>query len=176
VAWTTHWECHICPETRSSWLFYADWMGAILANFRAQGWKVIGHGHPRDERARVRWEHLGVEWEPSDSGVFNRASLLIADNTSLMYEFASLGRPVLALNAPWYRRDVEHGLRFWSHCPGQMIDHPEQLLRFDLDQYVYSAEAEMLRSAAVAEAYAHVDGHAATRAASFIVDIVERYG
>lgn len=148
----------------------------IIQRFRAQGWKVIGHGHPRDDHAKKRWESMGVEWVATDDEVFRRASLLIADNTSLMYEFASLGRPVLALNAPWYRRDVEHGLRFWSHVPGMQIDTPERLWDLDLDAYVSSPEVEMLRERAAVEAYAHVDGHAAQRAASFIVDLLERYG
>ena len=48
--------------------------------------------------------------------VMERSTLYICDNSSTLYEFASTGRPVVVLNAPWFRRDIEHGLRFWEHA------------------------------------------------------------
>lgn len=125
VALTFHWDApNVCPETRSAMPHYYDRMGEIVAALRAEGYEVIGHRHPK--MRGLRWETWDVPEVDVDI-VRKRASILIADNTSLMYEMSYLFRKVIALNAPWFRRDVEHGLRFWNWY-GPAVDGPEQLL------------------------------------------------
>jgi len=130
---------------------------------------VLGHGHPRLwSRIARRWQSLGVEPVRELAEVLERADVLVADNTSAMFEFASLGRPVVVLNAPWYRRDVEHGLRFWSHVPGVQVDH-RGLLVPAVDEALRNPDATAAqRAAATRAAYAHTDGMAAARAAQAI--------
>ena len=102
------------PEAGTAFRHYQAGMPHVVAALRAEGWNVIGHGHPRRNDLKGYWERLGVEWVEDAADVRRRAQLLIADNTSLMFEMMYLGRDVIALNCPEYRVDVEHGLRFWE--------------------------------------------------------------
>jgi len=166
VAVTFHWECRLVPETRSAWPHYDQLLPRLAADPR---WQLLGHGHPRLwGTIRRRWQQLGVEHTPELADVLDRADLLVGDNTSALYEFASTGRPVVVLNAPWYRRDVEHGLRFWSHPPGLQVDRPAQLPDAIVRALADPPALQRVRAAAVAEAYDHVDGCAAVRAATAI--------
>ena len=115
-----------------------------------------------------RWKQMGVRFEPDIDTVLRTGNLLIADNTSAMFEAAALGMPVLALNRPEYRRNIEHGLRFWSHVPGLQCDEPEQLAAYAMTALLDLPAAQELRARAVAHAYAHVDGKAAEHAARAI--------
>jgi hypothetical protein len=175
VAITFHWTPPgVAPEAWSAREFYEDAMGGIVSVIRDHGMNVIGHGHPRDRDVKERWEQLGVEYEPDVDKVLSRAGLLIADNTSVMYEAAVIGIPVLALNAPWYRRDVEHGLRFWRHVPGVQINHPDDLLDFDFNDYLVADPTLALREAAAVAAYGSLDRDRGRAAAEWIVDLTAR--
>lgn len=112
-----HWDCRVSPEARTAWPHY--W------NFPPVD--VLGHGHPRAWGQYSRWwTSIGVEPVASFDDVIRRASVYAVDNSSTLYEAAACGIPVVALNAPWYRRDVNHGLRFWERVPLQ-VDGPEEL-------------------------------------------------
>lgn len=177
AAFSFHWDCHLLPETRSAYAHYADHLGEMVRHVRDQGLQVVATSHPRDARLPFVWRNLGVE-RVSVAEVRARAALLVADNTSLMYEMAHLGRSVLALDAPWYRRDVDHGLRFWSDVPGLRAGTPEAFLNFDVGGYVGSGlSLAMAKSASIA-AYdrERADGRAGERAAWWIVELVEQYG
>lgn len=113
IAVTWHWNCSVAPEARWAWPHYK----AALAEL-ASVWKIVGHAHPRVYDWLAPWyESVGIEPVKSFREIVKRASLLMADNTSSLFEFAACGRPVVVLNAPWYRQSVSHGLRFWD-CAG----------------------------------------------------------
>lgn len=170
VAVTFHWDCHVVPETRSAFDYYARDLPRIISQLRADGYEVIGHGHPRIYRRLERtWKQLGIEGVPAWADVLDRAQLLIGDNSSALYEFAATARPVLVLNAPWYRRDIEHGMRFWSAVPGLMVDSPDGV--YEGVSAALALAGEQDRASAVSQVYAHLDGRAAHRAADAIQEV-----
>lgn len=168
VAVTFHWDCGLAPETRSAWRHYDRHLPALAADPR---WRLLGHGHPRLwPTIKGRWAQLGIDHTRDLADVLDRADLLVGDNTSALYEFASLDRPVVVLNLPSYRRHVEHGLRFWSHPPGLQVDRPDQLAPTIARALADPPAARQIRARAVARVYAHTDGHAAGRAATAILE------
>lgn len=120
VAISFHWDCTIAKETRSAWSYYRQ----VIPRVAAAGYRVLGHTHPKLwPRAGHLYAPLGAEPVEDFRDVVRLADLYAVDNSSTLYEFAAItDRPVLALDAPWYRPDVEHGLRFWNEIPG--LRHP----------------------------------------------------
>lgn len=172
VAVTFHWECSIVPETRSAWQHYDRALPDLVTWADAAGVELLGHGHPRLwGKIERRWRRLGVEPVEHFVDVLERADLLVGDNTSALPEFASTGRPVLWLNAPWYRRDVDHGGRFWTWPQGQVTcDEPDELPDRILQALADPPPARLSRSRMVQRVYPLRDGQAAARAA----DAIER--
>lgn len=111
VAFSFHWDGPtIAPEMRSAWIYYRS-VVPLVARRRT----VIGHAHPRAMPRVSRWYTSGhIEIVPSFDDILRRADVYACDNSSSLFEFAATGRPVVVLNAPVYRRNVEHGLRFWA--------------------------------------------------------------
>lgn len=178
LALTFHWNCEVTAESRSALPHYRRALPGLIAQWRAQGWEVLGHGHPRAWGQMNRlWHDLGVEAVRESARVLDRAGLLIADNTSLLYEFAALDRPVVALNAPWYRRDVHHGLRFWNLVPGVQCDGPDDLAGLDLAGQVDLDPEGRSRRIVVGQVYSHSDGSSGQRSADWLAELMEdRYG
>lgn len=112
VCVSTHWHASLCRESGSAW-------GAFHAAFadlaRDGRFHVIGHGHPRIFRSLVpHYRRMGIEPVESFTDVLRRASVYVVDNSSTLYEWAALRGPTVVLDAPWWRTNVEHGLRFWD--------------------------------------------------------------
>lgn len=174
VAVTFHWDSSLVPETMTAWPEYDHVLPELAAWCKANEVQLLGHGHPRIwPRIERRWDALDVPAVRHLSDVLDHADVLVADNTSAMYEFASLGRPVVAVNASCYRRHIEHGLRFWSHVPGVQVDQPADLVATVAAQLADRTLGEASRTRAAAAAYAHQDGRAAERAADAIVRMLE---
>lgn len=175
VAFTFHWDASaVCPEARSALPHYENRLEGAVADLRANGWEVWGHGHPRAQGAlKAMWSRLGVPWV-TRARVFDEADLLVADNTSLLPEFASLGRPVVFLNAPWYRADVWHGGRFWDWPDRQIsISSPDELGWGISEAHVDPSGAQVARARMVAQVYAYTDGSSSVRAARAISEVVD---
>lgn len=124
LSWHWNWERRGVPELRSALDHYLPALPELARRFH-----VIGHAHPKAlATLEPIYRRLGIEIVSSFEEVCRRASVYVCDNSSTIFEFASTGRPVVLLNAPWYRRDVEHGLRFWAAAGvGRQVDRPEEL-------------------------------------------------
>jgi hypothetical protein len=124
VAVSFHVSFAIAPETTSAFRFYANAVRDLARRYR-----VIGHAHPLYLTDLADWyRRNGIELVSDFREVCRRADVYVADNSSTIFEFASTGRPVVLLNGPQFRRDVEHGLRFWRAATvGVQVDAPSEL-------------------------------------------------
>jgi hypothetical protein len=123
IAFSFHWNCFVAKETLSTLRYWGPYIATLKQRYR-----LVGHGHPRAPEVERFCHKQGIPFIKDFDDVVRQASLYICDNSSTIYEFASTGRPVLLLNAPWYRREVEFGLRFWEAAGvGLHVDSPEEL-------------------------------------------------
>lgn len=127
VAFSHHWDCKVVPETRSAFPHFK--MAYVrMARQRGLPFRMLGHGHPRAWQQLGRfWREIRIDAARFFSDVVSEADVYVCDNSSTIYEFAALDRPVVVLNAPFYRKNVNHGLRFWEHVPGEQVDEPQRL-------------------------------------------------
>jgi hypothetical protein len=158
------------PESGSAWDHYKEILPALKERYR-----LIGHGHPlAADVYRQEFERLGIEWVPNFRDVMQRADLYINDLSSTLYEFLLTGRPVVVLNAPWFRRDVYWGIRFWDYSDiGLNVEHPDQLI-FMIEQTLerYGSVCASARRRAVRDLYPYA-GWAAARAVEVITSYLE---
>lgn len=123
VAVAFHFDLHLYPETRSALAWYLPALKDL-----AERYAVIGTGHPRRRDLVRLYERRGIEYVPDFREVCRRADVLAFDNTSVGFEFAATGRPVVVMDAPWYRAEAAHGLRFWDAADvGVRVSVPDAL-------------------------------------------------
>jgi hypothetical protein len=177
VGFSFHWDCHVQPETRSAFPHYQSFftnMGHYTRRRqRVGGWDMIGHGHPRYfEFLRKQWSKSGITPVREFSDVVGLADVYVCDASSTIYEFAALGRPVVVLNAPWYRRDVQQGqgLRFWNHIPGIQVEGPHEL-RAAIDEACFNDSYAAERERITRLVYPHL-GESTEKAASAIQQLL----
>lgn len=174
VAISFHWRCEVVPEAGTALDFYRPVLAELREKLEAEGIELLGHAHPgiAAELAEV-YAELGIEFVPSFADVVARADLYVVDNSSTLFEFAALDRPVVVLNAPQYRREKSFGLRFWTEADvGLNVDYPDELLPTVLRALEDPPEVAEVRRRAVARTYPVTDG-AARRAARAIESIVK---
>lgn len=123
VGLTHHWNTGIAPETRSAFPHFAGAYPALAERF-----DVIAHAHPRDLGSPAWFRRRRIEFTPIFDDLVRQATVLVVDNSSVGAEWLALDRPIVWLNAPWYRRDVQHGGRFWEWArAGLEVDDPADL-------------------------------------------------
>jgi len=166
VAISFHWDgSRVCPEAGTAWPYYRDALPEL-----ATAYQLLGHGHPKiiDELA-PEYERLGIEVVRDFEEILERADLYVNDCSSTLYEFASLDRPVVVLNAPWFRRDVDYGLRFWLYSDiGVECNEPTHLVDAVAEAWVDAPERQARRRE-ISEALYPNRGRAAAVAAAGII-------
>lgn len=166
IAVSTHWDDKHSPEGRSAWSYIQSSLREL-----AKRYTVIGHAHPRYRRQLDPiYRRHGIEVVPTFDEVCRRADVYIMDNSSTLFEFASTGRPVVVLDAPTYRKNVNHGLRFWDAADvGVRIPATGDLIAAVETALEDAPEVAARREAALDIVYAFRTG-AAQRAADAILD------
>lgn len=172
VALSFHWDCKVCPETMTTWEHYKGVLYDLTSQFN-----VMGHGHPRIIDRLEKWyQSSGVEVTRAWSRVLKRADVYVCDNSSTIFEFAATGKPVVLLNAPQYRRGVEHegNPRFWKHSDiGPQVNEPDELVEairsawLNNDKYAKNVER------ALPDVVGYVDGLNTSRAVWAIMSLLE---
>jgi hypothetical protein len=165
VVFAWHWHPPVAasvPEAGSAHAEYADAVAALASERR---WLMLGHGHPR------AWSHYeayyraaGIEPVRELREALARARLLVADNTSAMWEAVALDIPVVVVNSRRYRRDVNHGLRFWEYADvGPQVNDPGELAA-TIDAALAGDVWAARRAEVASLLYGPLDGGAAVRA------------
>lgn len=127
IAITGHWEASsLAPELRGGFAWFE---AAYEKLCRARPESYVMHGHPRmADFMQWKAKEWGVEYCGSFERLTQRAWALICDNSSALYEWAALNRPVVVVSPPWYREDCNHGKRFNEYRDvGPHVRDPEQL-------------------------------------------------
>ena len=155
------------PESGSAWEHYKELLPLLNKRYR-----IIGHGHPLAAHTyKEEFERVGIEWVEHFEDVLMRADIYINDLSSTLYEFLITGKPVIVLNAPWFRRDTHWGIRFWDYSDiGINVEEPEQLFQaIDRTIVEYSTLHLRERMKAVYDLYPYL-GYSSQQAASVIAD------
>ena len=162
-----HWQCGIVPETRPA---YDAFQHHVMKLAKANDLEVIGHGHPRVIQKLSQWyRRIGIETVRSFEDVCRRADVYVNDASSTLFEFASTGRPVVVLNAPRYRLDVDHGLRFWEASDvGYNVNAGDDLEGIIRRALTDPKEQQAKREAALDLVYAYRTGGAGRAAAALL--------
>lgn len=154
-----------CDESNGLFRWYRAAIPVLAKRFR-----IAGHAHPRwATRVRPWFRRAGVPFIDRFDDVLRTAAVYAVDNSSTLFEFAAVGRQVVVLNGPLYRRGVDHGLRFWSashvgvNADPKTIGLAIELALADRD------EDRQAREHALSLVYAHRSG-AAPRAAGALID------
>jgi len=167
VAISFHWPALVTYEARSA----VGHFQPALADL-ARAYTVIGHAHPKGDwpaRMARTYARYGIPFVEDFDEVCRRADVYAVDNSSTLFEFAATGRPVVVLNAPWYRRNVNHGLRFWDAATvGLNCDRPGDLVRTIAEALTDPPSVQAAREAALDKVYSVRSG-AAERAARAVV-------
>ena len=168
VTYSTHWNCKVVPETRSA---HSEYRWALRPGTRDERFTWNGHAHPRAwPIVRPDYRRFEIPEIRHFSEVLDTASVYVADTTSTLYEFAYTGKPVVCMNASFYRRDVQHGMRFWDYVPGLQVDHWKELN--GAIERALDGEGEELRRRAVDVVYPIRDGSSARRAVEAILNVL----
>lgn len=95
VAVSFGWDCRVSSATRSPFWEFRDAVEALWRYRRDI--ELLGHWHPRATYLENWWRELGVPIATDFEEVLARADLYCSSNSSTLFEFASLDRPVVVL-------------------------------------------------------------------------------
>lgn len=172
VVLSFHWACSVTLEAGTAWGDWLPYLEDLGNNFEDRGWELALHAHPRNRDVAPWARKLGLRFLEHFDQVVGEAAAYCCDNSSTLYEAAAVGMPVVGLDSPAWRRDVNHGLRFWDLIPGPTAVEPDELL-YALEGWLHEwppAQWVADRRAVVDQVYAFTDGTSTARAVEAILD------
>lgn len=173
VALSFHWRCTVAPETYTALDDFAPELEKARIDLEAAGVRLLGHAHPRIfTEAQRLYRAAGIVTVESFEDVVRHAHVYAVDNSSTLFEFAALDRPVVVLNARQYRRDVEHGLRFWTEASVGLNADPGELSSTLLAALEDPVDVARSRRDVSDRVYPYRDGTSAARAAEELVSLI----
>ena len=125
-------------------------------------------------KAAVVFKDLGIPLISFEEAL-EIGDLYICDQSSTIFEFASTGRPVVLLNAPWYQKDIQQGLRFWKAANiGMQVNEPNKLIS-TIEMALEDPEIiRKRRERIINYIYPVRDGSASKKAAAAIVSAIKK--
>lgn len=157
------------PEMKNSFNYYKKIIPILKDR---EEFDLVFHGHPKDEKV---WEDYckknNIKKIKYLDEVLKEADIYICDNSSSMYEFAALNKPVIVLNNPEYRKSVAGHIRFWEYIPGLEVNEPEELLPSIIRTIKNPKEFEKNRLDIINHLYPY-RGYSSQRAAEVIVNFL----
>jgi hypothetical protein len=117
IGFAFHWDCQVVEEAGTAFYDFQTQVETFIKYAQVCDIPIVGHGHPKAWKfLEPWWKDLGVtavkEWE----NVVGKIDVLVVDNSSIIFEAASLRIPVVLLESPKWRKNVNHGLRFWEYA------------------------------------------------------------
>lgn len=166
------WDWMPRKEIRGAWQHFKDVIPAL-----ADGpWRLIGNAHPRmKSHLQKPYKEMGVGTQWRFSRILEDADVYVTDRSSTLFEFASTGKPVVLLNAPWYQDVDQNSLRFWKAAHvGLHCNDPADLSEVIAQALKDPPAVREQREDAVAMVYTIHDGTAAETAVNAIIDTLKK--
>lgn len=162
-----HWDGRmVAPEAGTAFKYFQHVLPELA---KSDSFRLVAHAHPRNaNEMRPFYEKLGIEFWESFEQVMNEADLLVCDNSSIIYMFLVPGKPVILLNSPAYRKNIDLGIRFWKYADvGEQVDDPEQLFFAIIRALSKPGERLVERSVAIAALFPYL-GYSAEMTAHYL--------
>lgn len=179
VGISNHFADGICSEAGSSFLYFWNQVADLVRSNPKT--RFIGHYHPRivgieqEKWVELRKSCPNLQLTPEFNFVAREADLYIIDQSSTAFEFAALDKPVIFLNSPHFRKDVNHGMRFWEYADmGVQCDITDSLAEKMVEALLgeYNCKYTERRKQVTKLVYSVPLGQAAVFTAKTLVDFV----
>jgi len=112
VAISFHWNCNVTPETSWAFPYFKQHIKKLA---KSDSFELYGHSHPRGRQfVQPFFQALKIPFLVNFDEVLKTADVYVCDNSSTIFEAAASHLNVVLLNSPKYRKNINHGLRFWE--------------------------------------------------------------
>jgi hypothetical protein len=112
IVFSWHWLSRSIPEAYGGFMYWSPALKELKESYN-----IAIHGHPSVQDRVIPFTQANdIRFIKKFEDVVEQADIYAVDNSSTLFEFAAINKPVIVLNNPWFRRDVEHGMRFWEYA------------------------------------------------------------